>query len=155
MHKVYKERKFESWVEGLLYLAIVIVIPIFPVIIYMITNGESDSYLYILLLTVIISLIYEFMNGYSRNCSIWLKVEHIVSSVVLILMLLITVFLLFLIVSQGYETKDFETIDYILPSLFLVPVINTIIEIIRCIVYDIQANGYHLGKNNLKGASKV
>lgn len=153
---MYRDRKFESWQAGLLHLAIVIAIPIFPVIIYAITNGQSDSYLYVLLLTVIISLLYEFMNINGGNCSMWIKVEHIVSSVVLILMLLATVFLLFLSFSQSDDSVVYEIGNNILLSFFFVPVTATVIEIIRCIIYDIQANNYQSAKNNnLKGASTV
>ena len=152
---MFRERRFENWQKGLLHLVFVIMLPILPVIVYILSNGKSDDYLYVLLLTVITSLIYEFMGGYSRNCSKWVMAEDIVSSVVLIVMLLMTIFLLFLSISQGSAPQSFGAVDYILFFLFLVPVISTVIEIIRCIGCDIQASGYKPGKNNLKGAVKV
>lgn len=152
---MYRERKFENWVTGLIHLAIVIVIPIFPAIIYMITNGKSDSYLYVLLMVAVISLIYEFMSGYNGNCSMWLKVECVASSVALIGLLLVSIFFLFFSFAEGSGPKDLTVGDYFFLAPFLVPVAATVTEIIRCIVYDFQASRYQPDENNLKGAFKV
>ena len=152
---MYIERKFENWIAGLVHLAIVIVMPIFPVAIYMITKGQSDSYLYVLFLTVIFSFAYEFTNGYIRNCSLWIKIETIVCTATLILMFLATVFLLYLSLEAKDGSLNFGVFNIILLSLFIVPIIVTIIEIVRSIVYDIEAGKFSLDENNLKGAFKV
>lgn len=154
---MYIDRKYSTWREGLIHLVVVIAVPIIPVIIYMIDKGQRDSYLYVLLLTVIFSLLYEFMSNPKAACSKWIKVEGFVSSVALILMLLISTFLLYLSFTNSNSIPaEFTRWDCLFLSLFSVPIIATVVEIVRCFIYDIDADKYQPDtNNNLNGASKV
>lgn len=156
---MYKERMFATWQIGLLHLAIVVGMPIIPVVIYLLTEGAGKAYLYALILTVVVSFLYEYMNPSYKNCGKLLKVESIVCSVVLILMLLGSIFLLFL--SFTAEEGDSTGINIafwsnILVAMFSVPVIFTIVEIIRCIAYDVNSGGYLPDDENIvRGAANV
>lgn len=158
---MYKERKFKSWEEGLIHLIIVIAVPIIPIAVYMIAQGKSDSYLYVLFVTVIISLLYEFISGYSGPCSKRLKLEKLVTVISLVVVLLASIFFLFLSLAQGgvltlgNKQISLGWVNGILLCFFLAPVICTIIEIIECIRYDLKKSEYQLDENNLKGASTV
>lgn len=154
---MYQERMFETWKKGLLYLAVVIAMPILPVIIYMITGSVGDGYLYVLLITVIGSFVYEFMNFPSEKCELILKTENIICCVTLTIMLVWDLFLLLLTYSnENNIDENIKTSVYFLVGLFGIPVIIIIIEIIRCVVLDVQSSKYKLDKNNLvKGAREV
>lgn len=154
---MYQERMFETWKKGLLHLVIVIALPIIPVIIYMFTECVSNSYLYVLLLTVIGSFLYEFMNLSNSNCNVVLKIESIICSVFLIIMLIWDLFsLLFTYSGENNTGVPIKTSDYVLVSLFIIPVIVVIIEIIRSIIYDIKASQFTPTEKNLvKGAATV
>lgn len=152
---MYVERRFENWRIGLVHLVIVVVLPIFPIVIYVMTHEKSDNYLYILLLTEIISLIYEFMGGYTQFCNIWIKVETFTTCFVLVVMLLVTAFLLVLSISQGNTSNSLGVVDNTLLISFSVPIVSTLVEIIRCVVYDFRVGTHPEGKNNLKGAAAV
>lgn len=153
---MYQERKFETWRQGLLNLAIVIAMPILPIIIYMITENKCDSYLYVLLLTVIVSFIFEFMNSPNGECSTFLKVENIICCVDLFIMLIWALFGLLFTQSNGYSCNALGIGDYILLSLFGVPIVITLIEIVRCIINDINSSKFQPNKKNIvKGAALV
>ena len=154
---MYQERMFETWKKGLLHLAIVIALPIFPIIIYMITENNRDSYLYVLLLTVIVSLLYEFMNLPNTRCGIFLRVENIICCISLTIMLIWNLFSLLFTYERGNTSPEAISItDCILVSLFIIPIIVVIIEIGRCIKLDIESSKYPPSDNNLvKGASTV
>ena len=150
---MYQERMFHTWQEGLIHLIVVMAIPLVPIVIYMMTTSTSDSYLYVLLLTVIISFAYEFLSM-PKKCSAFLKVENILCCSTLAIMFIWTFFLLNY--SSGSEgNESISVADYILVSLFIIPVIVTIIEIIRCIVFDINSSKVSPDDNNLKGAATV
>ena len=83
-YKDYKGRMFSTWKEGLLHLAIVVAFPIFPIIIYMLTDRNHDSYLYVLILTVVVSLLYEFMKSPGAQYSLSLTIETIICCVSLL-----------------------------------------------------------------------
>lgn len=156
---MYRERMFETWRIGFLHLAIVVVMPIIPVAIYLLTEGAGRAYLYALILTVVVSFLYEYMNPPYKDCGRFLKIESAVCSGVLIIMLLGSVFLLFL--SFTAEEGDSTGIDIafwsnILVAMFIAPVISTVIEIIRCIAYDIKSGGYLPDDENIvRGAANV
>lgn len=156
---MYKERMFATWKVGLLHLAIVVVMPIIPVAIYLCTEGAGKAYLYALILTVVVSFLYEYMNPPYEDCGKLLKIETIVCSGVLILMLLGSVFLLFLsfMVEDGDSTGiNIALWSNILVAMFSVPVISTIVEIIRCIAYDLNSGGYLPDDENIvRGAANV
>lgn len=153
---MYQERKFENWRQGLLYLAIVIAMPILPIIIYMITENKCDSYLYVLLLTVIISFLFEFMSSPNSACSTFLKVENVICCVDLLVMLLWAFFRLLFTQSNGYSCNSLGIGDYILLSLFGVPIVITLIEIVRCIINDIKSSKFEPNEKNIvKGAALV
>lgn len=120
------------------------------------TSAKSDAYLYILLITVIVSFLYEFMNSPSTACSMFLKIENIVCSFTLIIMLIWSTYRLMFMQSANPSEKNIQTGDYFLLSLFAVPIIITLVEIIRCVICDIQSNIYKPSKNNIvKGAATV
>jgi len=156
-----KARMFKSWKIGLLHLVIVVIVPVIPIIIYLITEGAGKAYLYTLILAVTASLQYEYANHPYKNGSRILILEDFVCSVALVLILLGSLFLLFLSFAvengqfSGHET-DIRTWTIRLIFLFVVPVITTVIEIIRCIVADIQANEYQPEEENIaRGAGNV
>lgn len=150
---MYQERMFHTWQEGLIHFIVVVAIPLVPIVIYMMTKSTSDSYLYVLLLTVIISLAYEFLSM-PQKCSTFLKVENIICCSILTIMFIWTFFLLNY--SSGSEAKErIGVADYILVFLFIIPVIVTIIEIVRCVVFDIKSSKVSPDDNNLKGAATV
>lgn len=156
---MYRERMFETWRIGLLHLAIVVAMPIIPIVIYLLTEGAGKAYLYALILTVVVSFLYEYMNPPYKDCGKLLKVENVVCSGVLIIMLLGSIFLLFL----SFTARERDSIGInmalwsnILVAMFSVPVISTIIEIIRCIAHDIKSGGYLPDDENIvRGAANV
>lgn len=154
-----KERMFETWRIGLLHLAIVVVMPVIPIIIYLVTEGAGRAYLYALILTVVVSFLYEYMGPSYKDCGKLLKAECIVCSAVLILMLLASLFLLFLTFAQ--EDGKLASINIalwsgVLVAMFGVPVITTVIEIIRCAVHDLESGGYLPDEeNNMRGAAHI
>lgn len=156
---MYKERMFETWRIGLIHLVIVVGMPIIPVVIYLITEGTGRAYLYALILTVVVPFLYEYMNPPYDDCGKFLRFESILCSVVLVLMLLGSLFLLFL--SFTVEEENLTGINLafwsnILIAMFSVPVIITIIEIIRCIVDDFNSGGYWPDDENIvRGAANV
>lgn len=153
---MYQERMFDTWQEGILHLVIVIAIPIIPIIIYMITKGTSDTYLYVLLLTVIISFIYEFFHRPSNKCSRFLKVESIICTSTLAIMFVWALFMLTYASDNEREDISIKASDFVLISLFLVPIFITVIEIVRCIIIDFKSSDFQPQENNLvKGASGV
>ncbi len=172
---MYRERMFETWKEGLLHLAIVVVIPILPIIIYMITEPKWNGYLYVLVITVTVSLAYEFINFPDENCGKILKAENIVCCVNSMVMIIWALFLLLLTytnkadvvegatdannaagVESAITTNDIKVCAFILVFLFVIPVIITIIEIIRCIILDFNISKFQPSENNLvKGAREV
>ena len=144
---------FHTWQEGLVHLIVVMAIPLLPVVIYVMTESVSDSYLYVLLLTVIISFAYEFFRMPTK-CSIFLKIENIICCLTLGAMFIWTLFLLtYASGSEGNESISIS--DYVLISLFVVPIIATLVEVVRCIVFDIKSNRNTPNDNNLKGAATV
>lgn len=153
----YKERMFTTWKEGLLHLAIVIAFPIFPIIVYMLTDRSHNSYLYVLILTVVVSLLYEFMKAPISRCSIYITVETIVCCVSLFIMLLWSFFSLLLTYENTGDTTQTLTVwDWVLVSLFIFPIGTVVFEIFRCISYDIEASKYPPSDDNLvKGASAI
>lgn len=156
---MYRERMFETWKRGLIHLAIVVVMPIIPVIIYLITEGAGRTYLYVLILTVIFSFLYEYLSPSYRKCGVFLKIEGIICSGVLTVMGLGSFFLLLLLVTV--EDGNTVSIDLafwskILVALFGVPVIFTLIEIIRSFVYDLKSGGFLPDDENIaRGAANV
>ena len=152
---MYQERKFETWKQGLLNLAIVIAIPIIPIVIYIITENKCDSYLYVLLLTVIVSFIFEFMNSPNGTCSKFLKVENIICCIDLFIMLIWSLFG-FLFTQSLDSCNSLTTGDYALLAMFGVPIVITIIEIVRSIINDVNSSKFKPNKNNIvKGAEFV
>lgn len=167
------DRMFETWKKGLLHLTIIIIIPILPIIIYMITEPKWNGYLYVLVITVAVSFAYEFIFFPNEKCSKMLKVENIVCCVNSIVMIIWAFFLLLLtytdkndiakgdngvenITEGAISTGDIKTSAVILVSFFVIPVIITIIEIIRCIVHDFDINKFQFGENNIvNGAREV
>lgn len=159
---MYKERMFNTWRIGLLYFAIIVVMPIIPIIIYIHTEGAGNPYLYVLILMVIAPLLYGYINPNPtyEDCGTLLKIESILCSVILIIMLLGDLFLLFLSFTNEEgppDGIDMSMYSKILISLFAVPVITTIIEIIRCIILDLKSGSYlpSKEKNIATGASNV
>lgn len=156
---MYKERMFTNWKIGLLHLAIAVGMPILPVIIYLYTEGSDKAYLYVLILTVVASFLYSYMNPPYSDCGKVLKVEDFLCSMVLILMLLGSLF--FLLLSFTVEGGLSSVIDVafwskILVAPFIVPIITTVIEIIRCFVNDFQSGGYSPDDENIvRGAADV
>ena len=151
---IYTDRKFDMWTKGMLHLFIIILLPVFPVFVYLQT-GNDRNYFFFLILTVLIPLIYEFFHS-NRNCHIVIKIENIASSVALMVLLIWDIFNLSLsytnntaipatvdtasgdvMISQPYET-DFSchAIPFLL--LFAFPVISTLIEVIRATVFYFQ-----------------
>lgn len=152
---MYQERKFETWKQGLLNLAIVIAIPIIPIVIYMITENKCDSYLYVLLITVIVSFIFEFMNSPNGACSTFLKVENIICCIDLFVMLIWSLFG-FLFTQSLDSCNSLAAGDYVLLALFGVPIVITIIEIVRSIINDVNSCKFKPNKKNIvKGAAFV
>ena len=177
-YKDYKGRMFSTWKEGLLHLAIVVAFPIFPIIIYMLTDRNHDSYLYVLILTVVVSLLYEFMKSPGAQYSLSLTIETIICCVSLSVMLLWSVFSLLYTYENTTDviqdaTNVFQNVtnavqntpntvqtlsvgDWVLVSLFIFPIGVVIFEIGKCIVLDIKASKCVISENNLvKGASTV
>ncbi len=154
-----KERRFETWRIGLLHLAIVVVMPVIPVIIYMITEGTGKAYLYALILTVVVSFLYEYMGPSYQDCGRLLRVECIVCSAFLILMLIGGLFLLFLLFAQEdgiLVNVDIAFWSGVLVAMFSVPLITTVIEIIRCVAHDLETGGYLPDEeNNMRGAAQL
>lgn len=151
---IYTERKFDTWTKGMLHLFIVILLPVFPVFVYLKT-GNDRNYFFFLILTVLIPLIYEFLHS-NRNCHIAIKIENIVSSVALMALLIWDIFNLSLsytnnivnsatsdsatynvMNSQSYDTNFLDDVFPVL-LLFLVPVATTLIEVIRAIIFYFQ-----------------
>lgn len=152
---MYHERMFDSWKQGLLYFALVIALPIIPIIIYMFDESADNNYLYVLLLAVVASFLYEFMNVSSGRCSTFLKVESVICSVSLSVMLIWDVYSL-LFTYSSKNSVGVGTGDYVLVSLFVFPVVVVIIEIVRSIIHDITLNKYPPAENNLtKGAATL
>ena len=128
-------------------------LPLISIGVYL-TKDTRDSYLYVLFVTTEISLIYEFLNMRNKKYSLILKLENIVCCFVLFGLLIWDVFML-TYVSSNAITDNVKKSDYVSFSLFGVLIIVTIIEIIRCIVYDINSSKHLPDKNNMKGAFKV
>lgn len=150
---MYQDRKFDSWKNGLIYLIIEILMPIIPIIIYITTNKNYNNYLYVLLLTVIISFFYEVAQS-NNNCSKFLKIENIICLSFLGIMFVMNLFML--IYYSEVEKSAFGIWDYILISMFLIPIIATIVEIVRAVIVFLQTNEYRTNGNNLvAGASTV
>lgn len=176
---MYRDRMFETWKKGLIHLTIVIAIPILPIIIYMITEPKWNGYLYVLEITVAVSLAYEFLKFPNEECSKILKTENIVCCVNSVVMIIWAFFLLLLtytdkddivegatdaekvvgaenVVESTITNNDIKTSALILVFLFVIPIIVTIIEIIRCIILDFKISKFQPCENNLvKGARGV
>lgn len=155
MYKEYQERKFDTWSKGLIHLIIVIIIPIVPIFVYLFTN-DIGNYLYFLIFTVILSLGYEFLNS-NINCSIWIKIENIISALSLSVLL---VWDLFMILLLNTNNNSFDNDVFLCQTIcwlfvFSVPIIATSIEIIRSIVAYIKTGEFSIDKNrNLVNGAK-
>ena len=154
---MYIERKFRKWQNGLLHLFISICVPIIPVVVYMLSERKSNSYLYVLLITTLVSLVYEFLSTETSNCSIWIKWENIVCSALLLIANTIACFLLFLSFSKTQPlSEELKTLDIILAFSFLAPIVSTLIEIIRSFAYEIEKSRFQPDEQNLvDGAGNV
>lgn len=152
---MFQGRMFNTWKDGFLHLILSVVVPIIPIIVYMSSEKKSNSYLYLLIFTVILSLLYDFYR-LSDVCSLSLKVESIISCVVLFIMLIWSIMALYTYIGNGEKSlsKSIGIADWVLLSLFAVPAGIIIIEIIRCIILDIKSVK-HSDDNNLKGAAGI
>lgn len=152
---MFQGRMFNTWKDGFLHLILSVVVPIIPIIVYMSSEKKSNSYLYLLIFTVILSLLYDFYR-LSDVCSLSLKVESIISCVVLFIMLIWSIMALYTYIGNGEKSlsQSIGIADWVLLSLFAVPAGIIIIEIIRCIILDIKSVK-HSDDNNLKGAAGI
>lgn len=153
---MYRERKFDTWQDGIIHFVITIMMPLLPIVIYLLNEDNTNNYLYVLLLTVIISFAYEFTN-YKERCSTMLIIENILTCIALAILFIWDVFMLTYVGSQGVTIDSIGLKEYIMVSFFSVPIIVTIVEIIRTIKYDIDCskNPPNENKNLVNGAAKV
>lgn len=148
MNGDYKERKFQEWRSGLLYLLIVIFMPIVQVTVYVFSK-MNNTFFFTLIITTTVSLIYEFYNS-ERNCSTILKIENIIVTIDLYFMLACSLALVFYINNVQNATKcSFKIHKSILLILFVIPVITTFIEIVRAICSDLKNKKYAPAETNI------
>ena len=154
---MYKERMFDTWTRGMLHLVIEVFLPIFPIMVYVLNHGTGESYLYVLLLTVLVTFLYEMMLPTEEVRSTFLKVESIVCITALIIMLLGASFLLLAISTSESGVSDWmKDMCFWLLWGFVAPVLITVIEIIRAARWDIKFGKYQLEKQNIvRGAGNV
>ena len=149
----YYERKYVTWRDGLLHLVITILLPLIPVIVYIISDNKANVYYYILLATVVVSFMYEFLNTY-KYCSRILKIENFVTSTALIIMLVWDLVLMIIKASKPVDALPMSVVDYALSLMFLVPVIVSFIEVIRSFIYDLKEERVDLPNENIANGAK-
>lgn len=149
----YYERKYVTWKDGLLHLVITILLPLIPVVVYIISDNRANVYYYILLVTVVVSFMYEFLNTY-KYCNRILKIENFVTSTVLIIMLVWDLVMMIIKASRPSEAPVMSFADYVLSAMFLVPVIVSVIEVIRSFIYDMEEKRVDLPNENIANGAK-
>ena len=151
----YEKRMFKEWKEAILYIAIVMVIPLLPIIVFVRNNSNDLKYYHVLVLCVSISFAYEFIKKPINNCTFCLKLEYIICSVFAVISSTWTLVLLTLCVNDSNKTT-INFCDYLPALLFFVPLIIVIFEIIKVIIHTLQESRYPLPERNLaKGAKNV
>lgn len=155
------ERKYLTWREGIIHLIIGIILPLVPVVVYVMNGGYASTYYYILLLTVIVTFLYEFLRSYN-SCTKILKIENFITTVIMVVMavwdfiLLVQVAEKSSVSTQGVMPNLMDKSDFVLASLFLEPIIVTIVEVLRAFVFECRQDALEPSEENIvDGAGKV
>lgn len=149
------ERLFTTWEEGLVYLLFVVLIPIIPLLVYLVMNtSEITAYFYVLILAVLVPLVYEFFNIKYHNIRVLF--EKLVILVLLIVILVWDIGLLFFhIQSDTAHTISWQEI-VIVVLLCGAPFITILVEIVCCIINSIKEKKQLIDEDNLvKGGGHV
>lgn len=133
---MFKFRKFDPALKGFIYLAIIVIVPICPVIISLVI-GQLDTVYFVMLVAAEITLLYDlFQGGVSQSCT-RIAIENFVEIFALIASIVVSVIGLF--IPQGLNTQHISyTLGYIGISCYAVSGIITIIEIIVCFIIEIK-----------------
>lgn len=142
-----KERLFDTWEEGLFYLIFSLFMPLLSLIVYLVLDKTITIYLYALLLTIIITLLYELFK--IKECGARVFIEKIISICTLVVMFFWNLGLLFYY-SQSKSKPVLSWQEIVITCLFIIPIAVIINEIRCCIV-----NTYLVKKNKISNTNLI
>ena len=146
-------RRFDPALHGFIYLAIIVIVPICPVIISMII-GQLDTVFFVMLVAACISLLYDLYQSGIRSVCPRIAVENFIEIFMLIVSVVVSV--IGLIIPQGLNDMNMAyTLGGISVACYSVAAITTLVEIIVCFVFEVKFNKAKLSNIDIKKDKKI
>lgn len=136
--------KFDSYILGFVCLVIVCILPAISPVVYLV-NNKNGVMPYLLILVAIAGILYEYPPD--KEAEKIIKVEQVAVYIWSFLFLIVD--LVIFVIRADTETYTYICIDYCLMGYVIVPLIVTIIEIIRSTKEYFNSNSNNNDNNNL------